>query len=362
MKTFLLIAGMIMSGSAAFAQAPTIVTEANNCTVFRNFNLSDEGFSSPSIYSDNDDVQFSWNAALGAEVESSGLVVRNGSLISPAYILNVNGQVTVGFQYSAPVGTEYRIRIISGANTPPLEILATTGNGPEYTALPATSGSICLLLSDADLTVGREIRFEIVFRVFLPGNVIFDNLAASVEGGPLPVTFEGFVAKKNADGTAKLLWDVGTEINVKGYYVETSSNGVDFTEAGYVTAAGKDIYSFDYMQKMLQTTFFRVKSMDFDGRAKYTVIIKVYAKDQTTSQILVYPVPARDQVTIQHLKSSSNTRITLVNPDGKVVQQVIALPNSLQTQLNISNLQQGLYFIRYDDGQGEVQVAKLIKN
>jgi len=362
MKTFLLIATMVISGSVAFAQFPTTVTAANNCTVFRNFNNSDEGFSSPSIYSDNNDVAFNWNAVAGAEIEASGLAVRNGSLISPGYILTVQGQVTVGFRYSAPAGTEYRIRVISGATSPPLEVLATTANGPVYTALPGTSGNICLLLTDADLTVGREIRFEFVFRALLPGNILFDDLALTVAGGPLPVIFEGFVAQKNSDGTAKLLWDVGTEINVKGYYVESSNNGVDFTDAGYVGASGKDIYTFNYMQKLLQTTFFRVKSTDYDGKVKYTAIIKVYAKDQTGAQIQVYPVPAIDQVTIQHLKATDNTRISLVSPDGKIIQQVVALPNSLQTQLNISNLQRGLYFVRYNDGQGEVQVSRIIKN
>lgn len=362
MKKSLLFAIMLISGFVAFAQYPTVVTTATNCTVFRNFNTSDEGFSSPSIYSDNNDVAFNWNAAAGAEIESSGLVTRGASLISPTYVQSVNGQVTVGFRYSAPMGTEYRIRVVSGAASPPLEILATTANGPIYTPLPSTAGSICLSLSDADLTVGRNIRFEFTFRASQPGSILFDDLSLSVAGGPLPVIFEGFVARRNSDGTVKLLWDVATEVNVKGYHVETSTDGVNFTDAGYIAASAKDIYSFDYTQKLLQTTFFRVKNIDYDGRGKYTPIIKVYEKDQTDEQILIYPVPATDLVTIQHRKSSDKTIISLVTPDGKILQQVIALPNTLQTQLHINNLQTGLYFVKYDDGKGEVQVSRIIKN
>ncbi len=361
MKKFLLSAIAIASGIAAIAQSPTIVTTATNCTVFRNFNASDEGFSAPSIYSDANDVAFFWNAGLGAELESSGLTVRNGSLISPVYIQSEDGRATIGFSYVAPAGTEYRIRIISGATSPPLEILANTANGPVYTALPSTSGSICLLLTDADLTAGRQIRFEFTFRATQPGNIQFDNLSLSVAGGPLPVTFEGFVARRDNDGSVKLLWNVGEEVNVKGYYVESSTNGVDFTSAGYVTASGKKIYSLDYPGKQMQTMFFRVKNIDFDGRSKYSSIIKVYVREQTGAQIQLYPVPATDQVTVQHNKSPERTIITIVSPEGRVVRQVRASLNTLQTQVNISNLPKGIYIVKYDDGSGEVQSLKLIK-
>ncbi len=359
MKKFLLATLMIATGIASIAQSPTIVTTATNCPVFRNFNNSDEGFSSPSIYSSSEDVSFFWNP--GAEIESSGLTVRNGSLISPSYILTVEGQITVGFRYSAPANSEFRIRIITGASSPPLEVLATTANGPVFTALPGTSGNICLLLTDADLTIGRAVRFEFTFRANQLGNVLFDDLSLPVSAGPLPVIFEGFVARKNTDGTIKLLWDVATEMNVKGYYVESSTNGVDFTNEGYVTASGKDIYGFDHTSKQVQTLFFRVKNIDFDGRSSYTPIIKVYAKDQANAPIQIYPVPAADQVTIQHSKSSEKSVITLLSPDGRILQQKVVIPNTLQTQLHISTLNSGLYIVRYDDGHGDVQIGKIMK-
>ncbi len=362
MKTFLLSAMIIVSGISATAQNPTIVTTASNCTVFRSFDVSDEGFSSPSIYSDGNDVSFYWNTGGGAEIESSGLLLRSASLISPVYFQTIEGQVTVGFSYSAPAGTEFRVRIISGIMTPPLEIAATTANGPVYTALPGTSGNICLLLTDADLHIGMEVRAEFTFRATLPGNISFDNLALTVAAGPLPVTFEGFVAQKLDDQSVRLLWDVGTEVNVKGYYVESSFNGADFTNVGYVTASGKDIYSLDYPGKLQQTMFFRVKNVDFDGRSKYTPIIKVYAKDQTGAQIQAYPVPATDQVTIQHNKTSGKAVISLMSPDGKLLQRKTAMENAIQTQLYIGNLGKGIYIVNYDDGQGNVQNIKITKN
>ncbi len=362
MKKYLLLSVIIISGFAASAQSPTIVTPATNCFPFHNFNTTNEGFSSPSIYSDGNDVSFNWIAGDGIELETSGLSVRNASLISPVYLQVINGSSTIGFRYVATTTTEYRIRIISGASVPPLEILATTANGPVWTLLaPDIAGTVCLLLTDADLTPGKLVRMEFTFRMTVPGNVTFDDFATAVQASPLPVTFEGFVARNNMDGTLKLLWNVGQELNVQGYYLETSTNGINFTNAGYVTATGKAIYSLDY-PKLKQTMYFRVRNVDIDGRSKYSATIKIYAKEQTDAQIQIYPMPASDQVTIQHKQSTENSMITLYSLDGRILQQVRATPFTLQTQLNIQNLANGVYIIRYDDGRADVQSAKLIKN
>ena len=149
MKQVLLSAMIIASGIAAYAQYPTTVTPVISCSVFKNFNTTDEGFSSPSIYSNDADVEFRWNSVAGNEQEVSGLATRTASLISPAYTNPTNGQVTVGFSYVAPVGTEYRVRVITAVVNPPLEIIATTANGPVWTALPSTSGGASASLNPA---------------------------------------------------------------------------------------------------------------------------------------------------------------------------------------------------------------------
>lgn len=359
MKKFLLSIVLITFVVAARTQTPTIVTPATNCFVFRNFNASDEGFSSPSIYSGSDDVSFFWDATAGAEIETSGLTVRSGSLISPVYLQAAPGNVTLGFRYEAPAGCEYRIRIITGVISSPLEILATTANGPVYTLLPSTSGTICLSLTDGDLTLGRPVRFEFTFRLNQPGNVVFDDLSLSVAAGALPVTFEGFIARKNADESLQLLWNVGEEDNVKRYVVESSKDGLNFTTAGYVTATGKSIYSLAY-PKLAQTTYFRIKNEDFDGRSKYSPVIKVYQKEQMNGQIQLYPMPATDMVTVQHKEAISKGTINLYNSNGKMLQQVIVIPHSFQTQISLDQLAKGMYLVSYYDGQS-VSSAKLVK-
>ena len=365
MKKFLLAASSCLTFIAAFAQYPTTATNITGCTVFKNFDKTNEGFSSPSIYSDANDVAFNYSPTAGAEIEQSGLNGRTGSLISPIYVLPETGQTTVGFKYEAPAGTEYRIRIITAVSNPPLEILATTANGPVYTALPGTSGNICVRLTDQDLVAGQQIRFEFTFRVktgTANERVLFDDLSLAVQGGPLPVTFEGFVARKMDDGSTKLLWNVGQEINVQGYNVETSNNGVSFQNIGYVAATGKNVYSFNYADKISGIVYFRIKNIDFDGKTKYSAIIKLYNKETVLDKLQVYPQPAYEQVTIQHNKANDQATFTLFNAEGKIILQKMAMPNTQQTQINIGSLNSGIYMVRYDCGTGKVQTKTLIKN
>jgi hypothetical protein len=365
MKKFLLLFVSVTTAYVSNAQYPTTVIASGNCAPFARFTNSDEGFSSASIYSDANDVSFNWNSILGAEVETSGLSTRNASLISPVFTNVQTGQVTLGFRYIAPAGTEYRVRIISGIINPPVEVLATSANGPVYMVLPNTAGNLCLTLADQDLTIGKAIRVEVTFRVVgHPGeNILFDDFALTSQGGPLPVTFSGFVARKNADESLQLLWNVDEEINVKGYYVESSTDGVNFTNAGYVAASNQDIYALNYTDKLNQTMYFRIRNIDFDGKSKYTPIIKVYGNNAAASSLLeIYPVPANDMITIAHNKSAEKAIIALYTTSGKIVLHKNVQLNTYQTQLNIGTLPSGMYLVKYDDGTGTMQSKVIYKN
>jgi len=374
MKKFLLSLALVSALLSAQAQSPTTSTPAANCTVFRNFDAFNEDFSTPSIYSKDDDVSLFYNQAQGALVENSGLTgPRAGSLISPAYINSLDNEVTVGFAYEAPIGTEYRIRVVSGLANPPLEIIATTANGPVYTPLPFTagalfaSGSICVRLQDLDLDANALIRFEVTYRYQgAPGAgarpFLFDNVSLTVVGGPVPVDFRGFLAKSQADGSTKLLWDVANEINFKGYEVESSVDGKNFTKIGYVQGENKNVYSFTYSDKISGTRFFRIKSLDLDNSFKLSSIIKVKGTDERTTTIQLYPVPAVSHVFVQHDKVTNNAMISLLSIDGKVIKQVRPVSNSFQTQLNVGELNGGVYFVRYDNGEGSVETIKMVKN
>ena len=93
MKKFLLSLTLLSVLSAAQAQTPSSTSPGANCTVFRNFDQFDEDFTTPSIYSDDDDVSLFYNTGEGALVENSGILgARSGSVISPAYLNSLDNE------------------------------------------------------------------------------------------------------------------------------------------------------------------------------------------------------------------------------------------------------------------------------
>lgn len=341
-------------------QQPTTTTPSIDCNFTYTFNTTDEGFSSPSIYSDDNDLSFFWDGS--KLIENSGLNgFRTASTISGIFVNNEVSQTTLGFDYVVPNNAEYRIRIISGSINPPLEILGTTANGPVWTEFPATSGSLCLTLKDNDLPFGTMIRYEITIRATAGGNMIIDNFRKSSQNSPLPVTFLGFIAKENPTGTTKLIWNVSEEINVEKYLVESSVDGQNFTTIGTVSASGKDNYSFTTADVVKGNVFFRIKSVDYDRATKYSGIIRIKSNFQD-AKVNLYPVPTNDVLYIEHRKLTEPAKITIIGVDGRIVYQTLSQPNSYQTSVNVRTFRQGIYFVKYEESTGVIHSSKFIKN
>lgn len=363
MKTIYKIAGIflaLITPLLSFSQQQTTVVNSSNCNFTYTFNTTDEGFSSPSIYSDANDFGLYWNGSFLAETAGSALPIRSASTISGIYVNSESVRTTIGFDYVAPAGTQYRIRVISGMFNPPLEILATTANGSIWTSLPSTNGTLCLELQDADLALNTQIRYEITFRTINPGDISIDNFRRAAANIPLPVTFLSFIARDISDNDLKLIWNVGEENNVRGYEIESSTDGVNFSPIGYVTATGNANYSFTHSSNIKGTQFFRVRNIDIDNKYKYTGIIRVQ-RNSVSNDLKLYPSPVSDMLFIQHVNQPRQAKITVVNAAGNIVYQTLSQSGSFQTSINLSHLSKGIYFIRYDDGNNMVQTSRFLK-
>jgi hypothetical protein len=350
--------------SFAFAQSPTTFVASNQCNVVEDFNAEYGNFRSQSIYSESNFTQFNWEAANGYWADRSGVTGRSGSIISPVYLnTQASGGVVVGFRYEACAGTEYRIRVINVACTciGGNDILANTANGPVWTALPATSGRICIRINDADIFQGQNLRFEISYRNAGSNcDFIFDDFSlGEIAAAPLPVTFMGIVAKKESENQVNVLWDVADEIDVKGYQVERSTNGVEFSSIGFVTAHGKSAYSFSDNQAVSGTVYYRVKNVDLDGKFKYSNVVRVSGK--RSLNVKMFPMPATSDVTLQHDRTGNNASLTITTMDGRTVKQMPIASGSYQTKVTLNAMAPGMYLVRLDDGNGAVETVKLVK-
>lgn len=109
---------------------------------------------------------------------------------------------------------------------------------------------------------------------------------------PLPVNivhFRGF----EQNGNVELEWKVDQQINVEKYVVERSSDGRRFSGIGDVRAiqqAGEIQYRFTDHQPGGRDLYYRIQSLDYDGKTKYSNIIKIHLSVMTTINIVPNPV------------------------------------------------------------------------
>lgn len=393
-RTLLLAAALLfLRPIHAQVQGVTTVTMGSNCTnVVANFNTSDDAFNSPSLYYGNSPFYFNSSQGWWSEVDGISSVppipggggMRLVSIISPLYNNpNPVGTFDVGFYYVVPDPSvnRFQIRIISATPQGPYTVYnveATTGFRPfstysvsaptAYTGgasqITGMQGIVCVHLIDADITnaPGVAYRVEITYEVAEPQFTVFDNLSiGGVVAGPLPVTFMGMAANK-VDNGVEVKWDVADEINVKEYQLEKSTNAVSFATVGTIPANGRtSVYSITDPNIKAAEIFYRVKSVDVDGKVKYSGILRYRNATSYSNSIKLYPSPVRSQLTVQHKQLGAQAKIIISTIDGKALKQIKPGAGISNTMIDVGNLSAGMYILQLDDGKGKIETSTFVK-
>jgi len=275
-----------------------------------------------------------------------------------------------GFDLSGAVQATEVIVFIEYTNS-------TTGNtGVAYvnTITPAYSGpgnsgtaTICTsfpITSIAGFTAGDKYRLYFLVRAGSSSNanqcMVFDNFRTTglVALIPLPVHFSDFLGRKQANSVV-LIWSVAGEKDVLKYEIERSQNGKDFVKIGEVEAEEKTSYSFTDVQPVKGVNFYRVRNIDLDGNYKYTTIIRMNMGK--TIVLKAFPQPAISDLTIEHGVVAGSGSVSLVNSNGQVVKRVTISGDVTQTVVSLAGLNSGVYVVRFDNGKGQVETLKVVK-
>lgn len=231
-----------------------------------------------------------------------------------------------------------------------------------------TTATICRGVDIAELpgfppSGQYRLRFEIVSSTGngqLAQTITFDDFrtTGALSPSPLPVVFIGFDAKKTPAG-AQLAWKVAGEENVNHYEVERSSDGRSFVSIGSVVTSRKDNYSYLDADGGA-TAYYRIKNVDNDGKFKYSTIVRI-ANGKSSILIKAFPQPVTTQLTVQHPVVKGNGLLTVSTAEGRVVNVTKLNAGSMQTFIDASKLQKGMYIVRFDDGEGNTETMKVIK-
>src|SRR5205085_3651651 len=92
-------------------------------------------------------------------------------------------------------------------------------------------------------------------------------------------------------------WRVENEANMKHYEVEKSTDGIHFVTLAVVAATANGGRSAIYVTKDTKPVegynYYRVRSMDVNGKTAYTNIVKVFM-GSTKQDIFISPNPITD--------------------------------------------------------------------
>jgi len=216
-------------------------------------------------------------------VKNNGTTSINDFSISYNVEKYKNGTNAAGFSvqmyYSADgntwinAGSEFKVSVVGGD---------VDNNG--YVSAPQGSTNVAGVLNTI-LSAGNDVYLAWNYTVTM-GTVTSNAQALAIDDISItanysvvaPVTFAGFnVSMEN--NQAKVNWTTLNEINILGYELEKSNDGIQFTKLtsvpSYNTSAPSQ-YSFIDISLFNGNNFYRIKSVERSGFATYSKTVNLY--------------------------------------------------------------------------------------
>jgi hypothetical protein len=180
----------------------------------------------------------------------------------------------------------------------------------------------------------------------------------SADCSTLPVTLLNLSATPGSRKVT-LRWTTSSENNNRGFDVQRSTDGADWTTIGFVAGAGNSIStkSYTYTDNNLEPRkyFYRLKQVDFDERFKYSVIVSANLNGNPEFVLgQSYPNPTKGQATIQFtLPKAEKVNISLFDVSGRLMKVLVNGSKEAGTHainFNVGTLSKGVYYYKMQAG------------
>ena len=194
------------------------------------------------------------------------------------------------------------------------------------------------------------------------------TLIPSTVCSPLPVNFASFNASRVNENIVNLRWQTASEENNSGFAIYrvtgTLWEFVSFvpTQAMGGNSSSLLTYTFSDRNNYKGISQYRIKQVDFDGKAKYSEIRAVRG-ESVADKVIVYPNPSSDgRVTVLFEDRDGVRDLSLVDNSGRQVKRWSGITGNI---IQIDNLQPGLYTLRImirETGFQQVQKIVVLRN
>ena len=184
----------------------------------------------------------------------------------------------------------------------------------------------------------------------------------------LPLVLNQFNATLS-NKKVSLNWVTGMEKELSHFVIERSTNGVDYVEAGRVTAKGSSNVKIDYsFQDILNSSakgmiFYRLRMVDIDSRYQYSTVRAIRVTElKEDVKILAYPNPVTTELRITLPQDWQDRKVSygLYNTNGQLVKQMVNNKSGQTEIMNVSDIAVGLYIMKVSNGD-ESAIQRIVK-
>lgn len=182
------------------------------------------------------------------------------------------------------------------------------------------------------------------------------------------ITFSGY-----RQGNSNILkWTTASEQNNKGFQIERSADGLNFSSIGFINSLAQSgnssselNYSFTDYNLSGSKQYYRLRQLDLDGNAKLSNVILIKENISDVFDISgIFPNPVNSELNIT-VNSPMNEKIILQISDmnGKIVIQrsSVAGIGSNTISTDVSALRNGIYVIKVLSSSGETATGKFVR-
>jgi hypothetical protein len=183
----------------------------------------------------------------------------------------------------------------------------------------------------------------------------------------LPIELTDFDGE-TLENTNMLHWQTGTEVNVKEFEIQRSTDGQkNWQLIGTKPATGNSTTAKNYSledRNPLQVGYYRLRSKDFDGKEQMSEVLVLTRNDHSFGIASAFPIPTSDKVNVQ-FETLEESTITMRITDiaGRLVstQKMDATNGINSVEISLASLQAGAYFLTLDNGSTISAPTKVVK-
>ncbi len=189
-----------------------------------------------------------------------------------------------------------------------------------------------------------------------------DLTSCSYPMSVLPIIWNSFTANLISDNRVSLEWGISAASNEKVFFVEQSTDAVNWNEIATVAAkanTGAD-RTYNYVASIQQTgrVYFRIRQVDQQDKTSYSGIKTISTSKSAT--VAVWPNPATQQLFIQNDKNGAvAVKAQFFDQAGRKVKETL-----LQSGVNVvslQSLQSGTFVLRVINADGSAQQQLFVK-